>query len=124
MARLRPELMMVDGEKQPKPIVSPTRTKTPTAEELKAAQQASIKAAQELAMTPYAELSAEERAAMSPAEKTAYIKAAREEQANLAAEARAASDPMFDFNNRPEAQPADKDYIYYYAWVGGTNTGS
>lgn len=85
---------------------------------------ASIAAAKELAMTPYEELSAAERAAMSSAEKKAYIKAAREEQAAIAAEERAASDPMLNFAVRPDAPPADSNYIYYYSWVGGTGSGS
>jgi hypothetical protein len=84
---------------------------------------ASIAAARELAMTPYTELSAAERSAMSQAEKTAYLKAAREEQARLNAEERAASNPMFDFSNRPEA-PTKPGMIQYYSWIGDTNTGS
>jgi hypothetical protein len=46
-------------------------------------------------------------------------------EANMAkeAEARAASNPMFDFNTRPTAKPADDNYIYYYSWIGGVNTG-
>jgi len=85
---------------------------------------ASIAAARELAMTPYTELSAAERAAMSQAEKTAYLKAAREEKERLDAEERAASNPMFDFTNRPDA-PSDPDgnFINYYSWVGGVNSG-
>jgi len=84
---------------------------------------ASIAAARELAMTPYTELSAAERAMMSQAEKTAYLKAAREEKARIDAEERAASNPMFDFTNRPEA-PTKPGMIQYYAWIGDTNTGS
>jgi hypothetical protein len=85
---------------------------------------ASIAAARELAMTPYTELSAAERSAMSQAEKTAYLKAAREEKMRLDAEERAASDPMKNFQERPSAPPADENYIYYYSWVGGVNSGS
>ncbi len=86
---------------------------------------ASVAAARELAMTPYTELSAAERAAMSQAEKTAYLKAARDEKNAIDAEERAASNPMFDFTNRPDA-PASTDgsFINYYSWQGDTNSGS
>jgi hypothetical protein len=99
---------------------TPTDTSKITQAEMTAA---SIAAARELAMTPYTELSAAERSAMSQAEKTAYLKAAREEQARLNAEERAASNPMFDFSNRPEA-PTKPGMIQYYSWIGDTNTGS
>jgi hypothetical protein len=119
-----PNIMRVDGDDQPVKIVSNERTDTSkiTDAEIKAA---SIAAAKELAMTPYTELSAAERAAMTQAEKTAYLKAARDEQDALDAEARAASNPMFDFTNRPTA-PADPDgkFINYYSWIGDTNSGS
>jgi hypothetical protein len=118
-----PTIMRIDGEDQPQRIVSTERNDTSkiTEAEMKAA---SIAAARELAMTPYAELSADERRAMTQAEKTAYIKAAREEKAALDAEERAASNPMLDFTNRPEA-PSDAtgDFINYYSWVGGVNSG-
>ena len=74
-------------------------------------------------ITPYTELSAAERSAMSQAEKTAYLKAAREEKMALDAKERAASNPMFDFSNRPEA-PTKPGMIQYYSWIGDTNTGS
>ena len=60
----------------------------------------------------------EERAA-----RLAEIKAEREGRMIAAAEARAASNPMFDPTNRPEAPAADKNFIYYYSWVGGAGTG-
>jgi len=101
-----------------------SNTTPPTAEELKAAELASIQAARELAMTPYNELSAEERAAMSQKEKMDYIQAAREEQARLDAEERAINDPMTNPYVRPDAQQADNNYIYYYRWIGGSTTGS
>jgi hypothetical protein len=74
-------------------------------------------------ITPYTELSAAERSAMSQAEKTAYLKAAREEKMAADAAARAASNPMFDFANRPDA-PTKPGMIQYYSWIGDTNTGS
>jgi hypothetical protein len=121
-----PAIMRVDGEEQPQRVVSSERTDTSkiTQAEMTAA---SIAAAKELAMTPYEELSAAERAAMTSAEKKAYIKAAREEAASIAAEERAASNPMFDFTNRPDAPPPSaipgENFIYYYSWVGGVNSG-
>jgi hypothetical protein len=99
---------------------TPTDTSKITQAEMTAA---SIAAARELAMTPYAELSADERRAMSQKEKMDYLQAAREEQERLDAEERAASNPMFDFNNRPEA-PTKPGMIQYYSWIGSTTTGS
>ena len=119
-----PNVMRVDGDDQPVRIASTERTDTTqiTDAEVKAA---SIAAARELAMTPYTELSAAERKAMTQAEKTAYIKAARDEKNAIDAEERAASNPMFDFTNRPDA-PADPEgkFINYYSWQGDTNSGS
>jgi hypothetical protein len=117
-----PTVMRVDGEDQPQRIISTERNDTSkiTQAEITAA---SIAAARELSMTPYSELSAAERAMMSQAEKTAYLKAAREEKARLDAEERAASNPMFDFSNRPEA-PTKPGMIQYYSWIGDANTGS
>jgi hypothetical protein len=116
--------MRVDGDDQPVRIASTERTDTTqiTDAEVKAA---SIAAARELAMTPYTELTPEERKAMTQAEKTAYLKAARDEKNAIDAEERAASNPMFDFTNRPDA-PASTDgsFINYYSWQGDTNSGS
>jgi hypothetical protein len=116
------DVMRVDGEDQPQRIISTERNDTSkiTQAEMTAA---SIAAARELAMTPYAELSADERRAMTQKEKMDYLQAAREEQARLNAEERAASNPMFDFSNRPEA-PTKPGMIQYYSWIGDTNTGS
>ena len=117
-----PNIMRVDGDDQPVRIASTERTDTTqmTDAEVKAA---SIAAARELAMTPYTELTPAERKAMTQAEKTAYLQAAREEQERLDAEERAASNPMFDFTNRPEA-PTKPGMIQYYSWIGSTTTGS
>jgi len=126
MARYNPDSMQIDdGEFAPKlPTVSAPAATPMSDAEIKAA---SIAAARELAMTPYTELSAAERKAMTQAEKTAYLKAARDEQDALNAEARAASNPMFDFTNRPDAPPPSsipgENFIYYYSWIGDTNNG-
>ena len=29
----------------------------------------------------------------------------------------------YDITNRPDAPPADDDYVYYYSWIGGSTTG-
>jgi hypothetical protein len=112
-----------DGEPTGKRRVSAEAPDTPemTDAEVKAA---SIAAARELAMTPYAELSADERRAMTQAEKMDYIQAAREEQDRLDAEERAASDPMKNPTERPQAAQDEEDYIKYYGWVGGASSGS
>ena len=118
---MNPDLMMLDdGQPTRRAAVSRAEAPKMTDAEVTAA---SIAAAKELAMVPYAELPADERRAMSQSEKTAYIKEAREEKARIAAEERAASDPMFDFTNRPDAPASDGDFINYYSWVGGTNSG-
>ena len=77
-----------------------------------------------MAMTPYNELTAAERQAMTQAEKTAYIKAAREEKMAADAAARAASDPMRNPTERPEAIQDEPGFIKYYGWVGGAGSGS
>jgi hypothetical protein len=122
MFNFNPDIMRVDGDEQPVRFVPTERNDTTqiTQAEMTAA---SIAAARELAMTPYAELSADERRAMTQKEKMDYLQAAREEQARLDAEERAASNPMFDFSNRPEA-PTKPGMIQYYSWIGDTNTGS
>jgi hypothetical protein len=118
-----PTIMRVDGEEQPQRIISTERNDTSkiTQAEINAA---SLAAARELAMVPYSELPAEVKAAMSTTDKQAYAKAYREEQKRLRAEERAASDPMFDFQNRPDA-PVDPtgNFVNYYSWVGGVDTG-
>ena len=117
--------MIDDGEFAPKlPTVSTPAATPMTDAEITAA---SIAAAKSLAMTPYTELTSAERKAMTPAEKAAYLKAARDEQDALKAEERAASNPMFDFTNRPDAPPPSsipgENFIYYYSWQGDTNNG-
>jgi hypothetical protein len=76
----------------------------------------------------YAELTPAERAEMDYDEKLDAIQLSREATLAAQAEERAKSNPMFDFKNRPEAptiQPGERgeDYLYYYSWVGGVNTG-
>lgn len=76
----------------------------------------------------YAELTPDDRAAMNYDEKLDAIQLSREATLAAQADERAKSNPMFDFRNRPEAptsQPGERgsDYIYYYSWVGGVNTG-
>lgn len=74
--------------------------------------------------TAYADLTAAQRSAMSSSEKTDYLKAAREAKMAADATARAEANPASDFSNRPDAPPADENYIYYYSWIGGVNSGS
>lgn len=52
------------------------------------------------------------------------LKAEREKRMAEEAAARAASDPMKNPTERPEAPPADDKYVYYYSWIGGVNSGS
>ena len=115
--------MQLDEGATGAPRVSGPRTDTSkiTQAEMTAA---SIAAARELALVPYSELPLEVRTAMDTTEKAAYNKAYREEQKAIAAEERAASDPMFDFTNRPDApEPADDNFINYYSWIGGVTEG-
>ena len=89
-----------------------------------AADKAALAAKPDPTKTAYADLTPAQRAAMSNTEKTDYIQAAREAQMAADAATRAASDPMKNYTERPEAPPADDNYIYYYSWVGGVNSGS
>jgi hypothetical protein len=74
--------------------------------------------------TAYVDLTADQRAAMSNAERMAYLEAARDASRAAAATTRAASDPMLDFSNRPDAPQSDPNYIFYYSWIGGRDSGS
>ena len=126
MARFNPDMMQLDDGATGAPRVAGPRTDTSQITEGQITA-AAIQAAKELAMTPYTELTAEERKSMTQAEKTAYIKAARDEQDAIQAEERAASNPLYNFAERPEA-PAPgsipgENYIYYYSWQGDTNSG-
>jgi hypothetical protein len=51
------------------------------------------------------------------------LKAEREKRMVEEAKARAASDPLKDPTNRPEAPQLDDGYIRYYSWIGGVTTG-
>jgi hypothetical protein len=90
----------------------------------KAAADAALANKPDPTKTAYADLTPAQRAAMSNAEKMDYIQTARETQMAADATARAATDPMKNFQERPDAPPADENYIYYYAWVGGAGSGS
>jgi hypothetical protein len=104
---LNPGVMMVDGggpepvpaKEQPK-VVKPDPTKT-----------------------AYADLTPAQRAAMTQQEKMDYIEAARTAAMAAEAAARAESNPMYNFAVRPEAPAADKDFIYYYSFIGGATKG-
>lgn len=72
--------------------------------------------------TAYADLTPAQRAAMTQDEKTDYLAAAREFKMAEDAKARAASDPMKNFANRPEA-PKKEGMIQYYSWIGGATSG-
>jgi hypothetical protein len=85
---------------------------------------AADKASLDPTKTPYADLTPAQRAAMTSEEKRDYIKAAREAEMAADAAARAETDPMKNFQQRPDAPPADENYLYYYSWVGGVNSGS
>ena len=51
------------------------------------------------------------------------LKAEREKRMAEEAKARAASDPLKDPTNRPEAPQLDDGFIRYYSWIGGGTTG-
>jgi hypothetical protein len=73
--------------------------------------------------TAYADLTPAQRAAMTQKEKTDYLAAAREFEMAADATARAATDPMKNFDVRPTAPAAAPGMINYYSWVGGKNSG-
>ena len=121
MARYNPNSMQIDdGEFAPK---SPTTTAAATPMSNADIRTAVIAATQETSLTPYTELTPAERSAMSQAERLAYLKAARDEQDVIASEKRALSNPMFDYTNRPAAPGSDRNYIFYYSWLGDTKNG-
>jgi hypothetical protein len=72
--------------------------------------------------TGYTDLTPAQRAAMSQQEKVDYLKAARDAQDAAEAEARAKTNPMYNFAVRPEA-PVKTGMIQYYSWQGDTNSG-
>ena len=86
-----------------------------------------VRAGDEASVTTAAPSGAEsatlENAVISREERINQLRMEREARMAAEANARAASNPMFDFRNRPEAPPADDQYIYYYSWIGGVNTG-
>jgi len=65
--------------------------------------------------------------ALTPEERQARLdelKAEREKRMAEQLAARAAANPMQNPAMRPEAPPADGEFVYYYSWIGGATTGS
>jgi hypothetical protein len=56
-------------------------------------------------------------------ERLKQLKADREGQMIANAEERAASNPMFDPTNRPEAPQPEAGFMFYYSWIGGATNG-
>lgn len=118
MAKYNPDLMQLDDGEATVTRRTPAQASDTTPMTDAEVREASIAAAVELGVDP-AVIEAERKAAQ-----LAAIKAAREERQTSAAEERASSDPLKDFNNRPDAQTAATgDYIVYYSWIGGRTTG-
>jgi hypothetical protein len=118
MAKYNPDLMQLDDGEATVTRRTPAQASDTTPMTDAEVREASIAAAVELGVDP-AVIEAERKAAQ-----LAAIKAAREERQTSAAEERASSDPLKDFNNRPDAQTAStSDYIVYYSWIGGRTTG-
>ena len=53
----------------------------------------------------------------------ADILQADREAAQAAEAAERAKNPLYNFQARPTAPQADDNYIYYYSWIGGVNSG-
>jgi hypothetical protein len=118
MFNFNPDLMLLDDGEATVTRRTPAQASDTTPMTDAEVREASIAAAVELGVDP-AVIEAERKAAQ-----LAAIKAAREERQTSAAEERASSDPLKDFNNRPDAQTAStSDYIVYYSWIGGRTTG-
>lgn len=65
--------------------------------------------------------------ALTPEQRQARLdelKAEREKRMAEQLAARAAANPMQNPAMRPEAPPADGEFVYYYSWIGGATTGS
>jgi hypothetical protein len=64
--------------------------------------------------------------AMTPEQRQARMDALKAEREARMAEqvaARAASNPMLDPSNRPEAPAPEDGFLFYYSWIGGANSG-
>jgi len=64
--------------------------------------------------------------AMTPEQRQARMDALKAEREARMAEqvaARAASNPMFDPSNRPEAPAPEDGFLFYYSWIGGATSG-
>jgi hypothetical protein len=124
MARYNPELMQLDDGATGTPRIFGPRNDTSQITDAEM-QAASIAAAKELAAVPYADLPIEVKKAMTTEEKREYVTAQREEATRIAREEAVYSDPLKNPNQRPDAQTkGDNNYIQYYSWVGGTETGN
>jgi hypothetical protein len=113
------EVMLIDGggDVIETPVTQPASEQKPVPKGA-APEDVTPVAAPPVGVTPVASLSAVTRE-----ERMAQLKSEREERVVAAAESRAASNPMFDPTNRPEAPAEDADNIYYYSWIGGVTTG-
>jgi hypothetical protein len=78
----------------------------------------------DIPLVPYAELTAAQREAMSYQEQLDYLQTQRDQAMAAEAAARGAADPTNNPAYRPQAPDADTNYIYYYAWIGGSTSGS
>lgn len=56
-------------------------------------------------------------------ERLAQLKREREIRAEEAAADRAASNPLFNPTERPEAPAPENGFMFYYSWIGGTTNG-
>jgi hypothetical protein len=115
--------MPFDGTTTPSVKNLDTTTVTSTASVVTPTPSATVVEKPDPTKTAYADLTPAQRAAMSSTEKTNYLRAAREFKMAGEATERAASNPMFDFANRPEA-PKKAGMIQYYSWIGDSNSGS
>jgi hypothetical protein len=64
--------------------------------------------------------------AMTPEQRQARMDALKAEREARMAEqvaARAASNPMLDPSNRPEAPAPEDGFLFYYSWIGGATSG-
>jgi hypothetical protein len=126
----------------PTPASTPATTPSPTATPAPASP-ASVRAANEnIKTTADTQVSAAESPVITNAsavanrftsasitaqtreERMDELQRTREQRMASEAMSRAQSNPMANYAVRPDAPEADDNFIYYYSWIGGVNTGN
>ena len=118
------------------PAPSPTQTTVASPASVKAADEAksvpAVTPAKEAAESPTLtnttavanKFTSASVTATTREERMDELQRARESRMASEAMSRAQADPMANYAVRPAAPEADENFIYYYSWIGGVNTGN